>query len=529
MLMKRLTTLFVTAALAVCCTDRALSPESGEPGHIDDSDMIVLGERLEDPYTVENMTKALNALYPTKAADRVPVRATHRYMRFLPKDEKEMNKLEELGIVLLDHPMDYEIVREGDWYHDPEIPEGEITWQYAAVPIATKVPLAIKQEELYRCYIPNEFMLTKSDDGIDWAAVEREAFRLTGNESLLPDAAPTKSEKSGGTPSGRITIIDAARPGSVEGLRGVRVECNSFVKVANAYTDEDGRYRMTRSFSGNPRYRLVFKNSSGFCIGVNLLFVPASVASLGAGVPSGIDVTIDQDSDRRRFCRCVVNNAGYDYYHRCAQASPAIKTPPSNLRLWLFQTLDVSVPAMLQQGAIIDNSKLGQMLGYYAILLKLFMPDVLMGLKGKDSYADIYGEALHAFAHASHFMAAGRDYWDQYVRFLVTSFVTSGLTVYGVGTEDGHGYCEVAEMWAYFLQTVLYRERYGAENTPSFGTNWWFHPQILLRLEERGLDANRIFQVLDADVTDRELFKKKLISYYPEHKSAINEAFAKYN
>ena len=36
--------------------------------------------------------------------------------------------LQRQGFELLDHPMDYEIVREGDWYHDPGVPEGEITW-----------------------------------------------------------------------------------------------------------------------------------------------------------------------------------------------------------------------------------------------------------------------------------------------------------------------------------------------------------------------------------------------------------------
>ena len=36
---------------------------------------IVLGDRLENPYTTENITKALYSLYPTKA-DRVDVNAT---------------------------------------------------------------------------------------------------------------------------------------------------------------------------------------------------------------------------------------------------------------------------------------------------------------------------------------------------------------------------------------------------------------------------------------------------------------------
>lgn len=527
--MKRLFELSLTALLAVCCTSGVLEPDVETPAPaIDDSDMIILGDQLEDPYSVDNMTKALEAVYPTKAGVRVPVPPTHYYVRFLPRNQREYKILEEEGYLLQDHPMDYEIVREGDWYHDPEIPNGQITWQYAVVPVDASYPKFIRSEILHACYIPAGWVETKSEGGIDWAAVEREAFRLTGNEAMLEDIS-TKGGDVEAKPAGRISIVDPARGGEPEGVRGVQVACNLFVKTGCAFTDEDGRYQMSQSFAGKPRYRLIFKNSSGFNIGFNLLLVPASVSTLGNGEATGLDAQVDRNSDRKLFSRCVVNNAGYDYIQRCSATSPSIKTPPSNLRLWLFQGLDVSITAMLQQGAIIDNGQIGKLLGIYSILLKIFLPDIMLGLKGLDDYDDIYAEALHAFAHASHFKQAGIIYWDNYVRFLVKSYVTSGFTVYGTGSEEDHGYCEVGEMWAHFFQTVLYRERYGDKSVPQFGDRQWFHPQILLQLEEQGLDANHIFQVLGSDVTDREMFQKKLISYYPEYKAAINEAFARYN
>ena len=46
-------------------------------------DMIVLGDRLENPYKTDNMQKALCSLYPTKA-DRVDLKTTDLYVRFLP-------------------------------------------------------------------------------------------------------------------------------------------------------------------------------------------------------------------------------------------------------------------------------------------------------------------------------------------------------------------------------------------------------------------------------------------------------------
>lgn len=524
--MKRLIQFSLTALLAVCCTGSVLDVPDETPVDPEvDHDQIVLGKQLDDPYSIGNMEKALASLYPTKAA-RNPVVTTHRYVRFLPSDDRQLQMLETLGIELVDHPLDYEVVKDGDWYHDPTIPEDEVTWQYAVVRNDEKLPSFLHYEVLHECFIPEEWEETKSADGIDWAAVERESFRLTGNGDMLDDASLTKG--SAATPSGLITIVDPVF-GKPEGVRGVRVACNIFVKTAHAYTDENGHYRMPRSFSGRPRYRLVFKNSTGFGIGLNLLLVPASISALGKGDATGIDVQVTQESDRRMFSRCVVNNAGYDYFKRCAAVSPAVKTPPSNLRLWLFQGLDFGLTAMLHQGVLIDRGQVGKLLGQYALLVKFFLPDVLVGLKGRDSYADIYAEALHAFAHGSHFMLAGADYWDNYVRQSVKSYLSSGFTLYGVGAEDGHGYCEVAEMWAYFAQTMLFRERYGDALPSKFGEDWWFHPQIFVTLADEGLPWQNIFQVLGPDVIDRETLRKKLSSFNPEYKSAINKLFATYN
>jgi hypothetical protein len=62
--------------------------------------MIVLGEQLEDPYTVANMEEALASVYPTKAG-RIALDPTDLYVRFLPKDEAQYDALLALGLVLV--------------------------------------------------------------------------------------------------------------------------------------------------------------------------------------------------------------------------------------------------------------------------------------------------------------------------------------------------------------------------------------------------------------------------------------------
>ena len=484
-------------------------------------EQIVLGEKLEDPYALSAMQLSLANLYPTKSGVE-RLEATNYYVRFLPMDDRQFTSLKLMGVQLLDHPLDYEILREGDYYHDPSLQEDDITWQYAVVDKNFQFPQDIRYEILEQCYIP-ENAATKAAD-IDWEAVEREAYRLTGNaHRLLP-----KTKADGGMPSGSIKIVDDKYNGGEPiGVSGVMVSVNSFVKFATAYTDASGNYVIPRSFSSDMRYRLVFQNEKGFGIGVDLLLVPASVSTLGTGPSEGINVKITKDSDRKLFSRCVVNNAIYDYFMRCTREGVKITPPPQNLRVWLFQNIASSSAPMLHQGSVVDEGTVSEYLGSYKSILSHFLPDIIMGLRYFEDYSQIYNYTQHELAHASHYVRVGNGYWNRYIKHVLKSYVTSGMKVYGVGTEPEAGYCEVGEMWAYYLQNVLYRERYGYYLS-ELGTSYWFHPQILLYMDDRGIDDSKIFTALMPSVTDRELFQKALVELYPESRYIIEQAFNRY-
>ena len=123
--------LTVLLALGACSNHEG--PE-GNPSQVPQTatlyhGMIQLGEKLEDPYTVENMRAALTKAYPTKA-DRIDITATDLYVRFLPVDDDQLKELEGMGLYLMDHPMDYRIVREGDYYRLTGMENGRFTaWQ----------------------------------------------------------------------------------------------------------------------------------------------------------------------------------------------------------------------------------------------------------------------------------------------------------------------------------------------------------------------------------------------------------------
>ena len=492
--------------------------------------MIELGEKLEDPYTVENMREAVARLYPTKAGE-VVISPTDLYVRFLPKTEAEFAKLQSMGLRLTDHPVDYRIAREGDYYHDPELDEESITWQYAVVAKDFSFPSDIRYEVLDECFISENDPVTRAESGIDWDAVEAEAYRLTGNEDLYVPMETRAGEEAAVFPSGRITVEDPdSFGGKPYGLAGVMVFCNSFVKFASAYTDRDGYYQLPKKFSSTPRYRLVFKNSAGFSIGLNLILIPASVSTLGTGPAEGVDVHIDTSSDGALFRRAVVNNAAYDYYARCEAGDLDLKTPPQDLRIWIFKDLSCSSAAMLHHGALVDdNSLIQRYLSGYMSLIKTFLPDITIGAKAGDgAFVDLYSAVIHEMAHASHYAQVGNSWWSEYITYVLRSFVREGLQTYGSGNLEGAGYCEIGESWAYFLESVFFADRYGGD-LPGLGNNYWFYPQIFRYLYERGMTCADLFKALKPQVTSRDDLMDTLTELYPDRESTITQVFNRYS
>ena len=512
--------LFIPLLLLLACNDQ-IGPEDSQQSRLPQEglyhDMIQLGEKLDDPYTVANMQEALTKVYPTKAG-RVDISATDYYVRFLPKDDGQLQTLRESGLYLMDHPMDYSILREGDYYQDPEVGEDAITWQYAVVPHDFTFPTGVRYELLDECFIA-EHQASKAFDDVDWALVEQEAYRLTGNEALLE----TATKGSSGVPEGRITIEDPLFSGGKPfGVSGVMVACNIFVKIATTYTDRDGYYRMGKSFSGTPRYRIVYKNEKGFNIGFNFILIPASVCTLGKGDPGGMDCHITRN-DGALFRRSAVNNAAWEYYSCCTREDLDVSPPPADLRIWILNGLSCSSANMLHHGAFLEDSVLKDYLGVYLKLVEVFLPDITVGTKEMD-YSEIYKATVHELAHASHYAKVGNTFWTPYIKYVVQSFILEGGNAYGSGFQDGSGYCEVGEMWGYFMQESLYKDHYGG-TIASFGNRFWFKPDIFTYLYERGMSRGQFFRCLRQEVTSLDDLHDELISQNPGQEQVINQTF----
>lgn len=166
-------------------------------------------------------------------------------------------------------------------------------------------------------------------------------------------------------------------------------------------------------------------------------------------------------------------------------------------------------------------------MGKYVPVIKYFLPDITLGTKDLYSYSDLYSMTVHELAHASHFSKVGCNYWNKYILYIVKYYIETLGKVYGDGSGDGAGYCEVGEMWAYYMQSKMMKERYGGA-LPSYGTSFWFYPQIMRDLDARGIRRADIFNSMTSTSVDCQMLKSSLIANNPSKKIIIEQSFSRY-
>jgi hypothetical protein len=211
-----------------------------------ENEMVVLGRKLNNPYSVKSMQIAYNQLKNTEDEDNLE--ATHLYIRYLPQNEKEHNELlTDNNLELFDYPLDYEILEGGISYHDPSIPAGDITWQYCVVEVGY-VFKEIQHETISELFIPE---LIEEESGIFSESFVRnlvyKSLELTGNLK----SETTSQNGAEGThwyPNGVIEVHDDIAGSSIP-LEGVKVRARSWFIIRKDYTNEDGFFETGKTLT----------------------------------------------------------------------------------------------------------------------------------------------------------------------------------------------------------------------------------------------------------------------------------------
>jgi len=178
---------------------------------IEKEGLMILGDQMDNPYSVANMQEALSNVQAYLKSD-VKVETTHFYVRFRPKNEQELDLItRDTTLVFYDYPLDCTIKRGGTYYHDPLIPDNEITWQYTVVPVNYDFP-KVQYQKLAELFLPEDVGENQESKGesinhADWQLLEAEALRITNN--LNPENGSTINLKSTSwRPAGTIRVWD---------------------------------------------------------------------------------------------------------------------------------------------------------------------------------------------------------------------------------------------------------------------------------------------------------------------------------
>lgn len=491
--------------------------------------LMVLGEKLNNPYALDVMQAAAESLTPV--GKPVPtLTATDLYVRFLPKDSAELAVLYDVEkLELFDYPLDYEILVDGSYFHDPSIPEGNPTWLYTTVTPDYDFP-DVKYEILETCYIPQEISV-KSSSSVIFSPedLEREAYRLAGLDSMWIDEPLTRAAEY---PSGRFTVYDTETREYVP-VKGAKIRVHNIIKWATAYTDQDGYYTIGKKYRTNVHYAMIFQNLKGFKIWGNwAMFAPANH---NMRFKSNSGYSDDFDTNSNAWDWATINNAAYDYYNFCSQEG--ISLPPQNLTIWCYRDFVKSgmawmIPRIEHLSLHISIYDLLQLhVGLSLGPLRYLLPDIFVFPGNQRSSYTLYETTLHELSHASHFSVVGTDYWNKYINYIANSYLNY-KSPYASENIEHSGICAVGEMWGYAMGYIYQYEKYkdGVSKEDSYpGYDYYFHPDILWDIyRDSYLDKGEIYRCLTKDVTDVPKLRNKMTALYPDKAVDLEFIFARY-
>ena len=562
-LMVNVFCLFSVFNATTSCTDELVEESSDDLGSaeavsVDNEkfgNTIILGKKLNNPYSLKNMQAAYDSLcmasgVATRSVDLL--QPTHLYVRFLPKDSVDINRLDKEKLDLFCYPLDYDVEQWGDYYHDPSIPEDQPTWQYTRVPVGYDFP-DVQYEILDTCFIPedeDEVETRMAGNAFSLGDLEDAAYEHSGNgDMLVKDELRAKH-----SPCGTFTVYNDST-GRYEGVAGIAVRMGKFVKWFHVYTDRDGYYFTKSTFRTDPHYWIYFDNKKGFKIGSWSVFANARLCAMGKHSNKGYSHAFNKGSDM--WAHCAVNNAAYYMYENFASYIP------SDMRLWVIDKTSTGCAAMLGHGtafkykagvvlaallapSIVDaglNTAAGSvppvlnplattgsttisavvaptMAAIVAPLvpaLAFLSPDIIVGSKSR-SYYGLFETTCHELSHSMHFKRVTKVFWNHYIDGIVECYQKTGEP-YGLSPNDSpnfSGIIGVGETWGYAMGYYMLNKRYGTKQEPSTDPQKrWFKPKDTKDLfDKKTITPLQFLNCMDNSVKNLQSLNAVLSSRY---------------
>ncbi len=405
---------------------------------------VIISDSENDPYTVENMNKALRMSIAQKKgvalssidANEYKLQPNFLYVRFLAngkQGEAELKKYD-TSLVLFKHPMDYKPIQKPAVYIDPSLPDS-VTPYFATVPVdyifgPTKYEI-IKElflaepdecdnegcEEEQSDSLSFEKALLKKkrgvsqttaskllDLGVSLREIEWTSLKMTDN---LKHRLKSEDRKLGENPKMAWSLFSSGKKLGgqlkfeddilgVQPLVGVRVTGGYSYYWREAHTDKDGNFKIPEKWNFDIDFEANFDNDQFLLEDGHSVY--------------GEDLEIEKNDKHSDWNEtftgnkakwCVVWTAAYQYYHGEIYG---LNRPLQNG--WFNQSLDIQV--------------------YYKSDNKMFIwwGDEYDGLHASPGVAvwieintknrtsrRIYATTIHELAHSAHYDNMKTNSW----------------------------------------------------------------------------------------------------------------------
>lgn len=512
---------------------------SSNPDPNNGDEPIILGQQLPNPYTVANMQAAVNILY----GGNYPITASHLYVRFKPSSSEQLMTLDETeDLELQDYPIDYELIQDGDYYQDPTLGTEDFHWLYTVVPVNYNFPQGIQHEILEQLYLPenNEILEDLAESIVQGAqyqstiydaekhTVKIERLDVQVNDFLFdPDPCycpptieclPNPNCDGGGggggsaggggnppaptLPSGiyleEQTVCN--QPTRILPLRQVNIVAKRWFKFWRGYTDDNGKFTVTKNFKNKVKVIVKTKNGNARVSKVRgirlwqMLFPTRKRIGVfnGSELPSIRYVFTKpadgsaSNKDLAYWASATTHNSIIEFREYTTEFN--LTQPPSNLKVmvtnWGFmenagaapmwnKCNNNLIPASFATFFVANSNFVLAGVTVLTTILKNQM-DVIIGYKSTDyncvlTSSQLRSVVYHELGHAQHYSQAGCGFWTQYRNAIVTELSKLNQVdfhPYGTGNDQSTApILATGEMWGNHVEKWYSERHYGNGGT----------------------------------------------------------------
>lgn len=548
---------------------------NGDPADNGD-DPVILGAQLANPYTVPNMQQAFNTLY----GNGTTLTANNLYVRFKPTNTDQLSTLEDnTDLELQDYPMDYEVTQDGDYYQDPSIPTESIPWLYSSVPTGFVAPAGIQFEIISPLYIPTAdtlletmaesiaagaayrtsivngnrvitrldqkaesliipiisrpycqegYHLVLDDNGGGWICVPNncpEGYYWDGTRCapISPPPPPPPPLLPPGIYVEEQTVCN--QPTRTLPLRQARMVAKRWFKIWRGYTDDNGRFNVTKNFKNKVKVIVKTKNGNAKVSKVRGIRIWQMLfpCKKRIGVFKGSELSTlryvfgkptDGSASNKELAywsaatthNCVLEFRQYSTEFGLGQIPDNLKIMVTN---WGFmenagatpmwnKCNNSIVPASYATFFIANSNFITAGLTVLTTVLKNQM-DVIVGYKSTDyncflTSSQLRSVVYHELGHTQHFNQAGCDFWTQYRNAIVTELSKLNQVnfhPYGTGNDATTApVIATGEMWGNHCEKWYSERHYGNGGVVAANFNSFLQGQFFLNNSVAGLNAN---------------------------------------